>query len=156
MRDIAEYIDSNTHKSAMVKAFGSGTGIVAGSLTLAGGILTILSAGAALPVLLAGTGMGLAAGVAGGTAAVTEKIIKSRQMTVAKHALEADHAATFVLEGHMALLRRNKRLVSQVARHAIMSGGSAVSDWVKIAQLVVGKNGATTTVEAGTKPWLNF
>ena len=39
LRDIAEYIDSITHKSAMVKAFGSGTGIVAGSLTLAGGIL---------------------------------------------------------------------------------------------------------------------
>ena len=48
---------------------------------------TILSAGAALPVLLAGTGIGLAAGVAGGTAAVTEKIIKSRQMSVAKIAL---------------------------------------------------------------------
>jgi hypothetical protein len=40
-----------------------------------------------LPILLAGTGIGLAAGVAGGTAAVTEKIIKSRQMTVAKIAL---------------------------------------------------------------------
>jgi hypothetical protein len=48
---------------------------------------TILSAGAALPVLLAGTGIGLAAGVAGGTAAVTEKVMKSRQMSVAKLAL---------------------------------------------------------------------
>ena len=48
---------------------------------------TILSAGAALPVLIAGTGLGLAAGVTGGTAAVTEKVLKSRQMSVAKLAL---------------------------------------------------------------------
>ena len=40
-----------------------------------------------MPVLLAGTGIGLAAGVAGGTAAVTEKVMKSRQMSVAKLAL---------------------------------------------------------------------
>jgi hypothetical protein len=39
LRDIADYIDSVTRKSAIVKALGSGSGIVAGSLTLAGGIL---------------------------------------------------------------------------------------------------------------------
>ena len=39
LRDIADYIDSITHKSAMVKAIGSGSGIIAGTLTLAGGIL---------------------------------------------------------------------------------------------------------------------
>jgi len=43
LRDIADYIDSVTHKSAIVKAFGSGSGIVAGSLTLAGGILVFIS-----------------------------------------------------------------------------------------------------------------
>ena len=43
MRDIADYIDSVTRKSAMVKAFGSGSGIVAGSLTLAGGILVFIN-----------------------------------------------------------------------------------------------------------------
>ena len=43
LRDIADYIDSVTHKSTMVKAFGSGSGIVAGSLTLAGGILVFIT-----------------------------------------------------------------------------------------------------------------
>ena len=47
-----------------------------GGLTLVGGLLTIMSAGAALPVLLVGTGIGLASGVTGGAAAITEKIIK--------------------------------------------------------------------------------
>ena len=55
---------------------GSGGGAVGGGLTLVGGLLTIMSAGAALPVLLVGTGIGLASGVAGGAAAITEKIIK--------------------------------------------------------------------------------
>ena len=40
----------------MAKILGSGGGAVGGGLTLVGGILTIMSAGAALPVLLAGTG----------------------------------------------------------------------------------------------------
>ena len=38
-----------------------------------------------------------------------------------------------------------------MARHAIVSGGSAVSDSLKIAQLVAGKSGATSTIEAGIR-----
>ena len=56
---------------------GSGGGAVGGGLTLVGGLLTIMSAGAALPVLLVGTGIGLASGVTGGAAAIAEKIIKA-------------------------------------------------------------------------------
>ena len=60
--------------------------------------MTIASAGAALPVLLAGTGLGLASGLTGGAAAVTEKVIKSRQMKEAEIALETDQQATQHLE----------------------------------------------------------
>lgn len=105
----------------------------------------------------AGTGIGLASGIAGGTVAVTEKVLKSRQMKAAKAALEEDHAMTQVenflsdphfhnslplesffqsLETSLALLCRNPRLASQVAKHVILSGGSVVSDSLRIAQLV--------------------
>ena len=63
-------------RTGIAKVVGSGGGAVGGGLTLVGGLLTIMSAGAALPVLLVGTGIGLASGVTGGAAAITEKIIK--------------------------------------------------------------------------------
>ena len=46
------------------------------SVELRPSILTIATAGAALPVLLVGTGIGLVSGVTGGAAAITQKIIK--------------------------------------------------------------------------------
>ena len=66
----------NLFRTGIAKVVGSGGGAVGGGLTLVGGLLTIMSAGAALPVLLVGTGIGLASGVTGGAAAITEKIIK--------------------------------------------------------------------------------
>ena len=67
---------TNLFRTGIAKVVGSGGGAVGGGLTLVGGLLTIMSAGAALPVLLVGTGIGLASGVTGGAAAITEKIIK--------------------------------------------------------------------------------
>ena len=64
-------------RTGIAKVVGSGGGAVGGGLTLVGGLLTIMSAGAALPVLLVGTGIGLASGVTGGAAAIAEKIIKA-------------------------------------------------------------------------------
>ena len=73
LRAIADYIDSVSKKSGIAKAIGSGSGALAGGLTLIGGALTIATGGvAAVPVLLAGTGLGLAAGVGGGAAADEE------------------------------------------------------------------------------------
>ena len=76
LREIADYIDTVSRRTGIAKVVGSGGGAVGGGLTLVGGLLTIMSAGAALPVLLVGTGIGLASGVTGGAAAITEKIIK--------------------------------------------------------------------------------
>ena len=41
---------------------GSSGGILAGTLTIAGGVMTVMTAGLAAPVLIAGTGIGLASG----------------------------------------------------------------------------------------------
>ena len=69
-------VKTNVFRTGIAKVVGSGGGAVGGGLTLVGGLLTIMSAGAALSVLLVGTGIGLASGVTGGAAAITEKIIK--------------------------------------------------------------------------------
>lgn len=66
LRAIADYIESVSRKSGMAKMIGSGGGVLAGGLTIIGGALTIASMGAAFPLLVAGTSLGLASGVAGG------------------------------------------------------------------------------------------
>lgn len=54
LRLIAEYIESVLKKTTIAKAVGSGSGIVAGGLTLVGGALTIAATGglAAVPILI--------------------------------------------------------------------------------------------------------
>lgn len=149
LRDIADYIDSVTKKTGIVKAIGSGGGAIGGGLTMLGGILTIATAGAALPVLIAGTSIGLASGIGGGAAAVTEKIIKSNQLKQAKESIDADKEATSHLEEDIAKLRSNKKVVNKIAKDVIMSGGSAAYDSVYIFNLVAGKAGAANTLKAG-------
>jgi hypothetical protein len=45
-----------------LKVVGSSGGILAGTLTIAGGVMTVMTAGLAAPVLVAGAGLGLASG----------------------------------------------------------------------------------------------
>ena len=142
-------LDSVSKKSGIAKAIGSGGGAIGGGLTLVGGILTIASMGAALPVLLAGTSIGLASGIGGGAAAVTEKIIKSRQLKQAQESIDADKEATCHLEEDISKLRSNKKVVNKIAKDVIASGGSAAYDSVQIFNLVAGKAGAANTLKAG-------
>ena len=142
-------LDSVSKKSGIAKAIGSGGGAIGGGLTLVGGILTIASMGAALPVLLAGTSIGLASGIGGGAAAVTEKIIKSRQLKQAQESIDADKEATCHLEEDISKLRSNKKVVNKIAKDVIVSGGSAAYDSVQIFNLVAGKAGAANTLKAG-------
>ena len=105
--------------------------------------------GAALPVLLAGTSIGLASGIGGGAAAVTEKIIKSRQLKQAQESIDADKEATCHLEEDIWKLRSNKKVVYKIAKDVIVSGGSAAYDSVQIFNLVAGKAGAANTLKTG-------
>ena len=143
------FVDSVSKKSGIAKAIGSGGGAIGGGLTLIGGILTIASAGAALPVLLAGTSIGLASGIGGGAAAITEKIIKSRQLKQAQESIDADKKATCHLEEDIVKLRSNKKVVNKIAKDVVLSSGSAAYDSVQIFNLVAGKAGAASTLKAG-------
>ena len=66
LREIADYMDEISRKAGVAKVkflrkgktlflqvVGSGGGVLAGGLTLAGGLMTVMTAGAALPVLVA-------------------------------------------------------------------------------------------------------
>ena len=67
--------------------------------------MTVLSAGAAMPIMLAGAGLGLASGVTGGAAAITNKVLSSQQMTEVETAMEVDSAATCELEQEVDKVR---------------------------------------------------
>ena len=67
--------------------------MLAGGLTIAGGVMTILTAGAAAPVLIAGAGIGLASGITGGAATLTKKILSSKQMKRVEVAIEVGSVA---------------------------------------------------------------
>ena len=94
---------------------GSGGGVLAGGLTVAGGVMTVMTAGAALPVLVAvrprifnrkvhafkkicpkspetaqGASLGLASGITGGAAAITKKVLNSQQMKKVEVAIEVN------------------------------------------------------------------
>merc|ERR1719234_532483 len=53
LREIADYMDEIARKAGMAKVVGSGGGVLSGGLTLAGGVMTVMTAGAAFPVLVA-------------------------------------------------------------------------------------------------------
>ena len=94
LRDIADYVDKVGKQTGIAKVVGSGGGVLAGGLTIAGGVMTVMTAGAALPVLAAGAGLGLASGLTGASAALSKKILSSKQMSRVHTAIEVDTQAT--------------------------------------------------------------
>ena len=85
-------------------------GVLAGGLTLTGGVLTVLTAGAALPVLAAGAGLGLASGLTGASAALSKKILSSKQMSRVRLAIEVDSAATKELATEVETVQNDQRI----------------------------------------------
>jgi len=124
LREIAEYIDNVAKQTGIAKVVGSGGGVLAGGLTVAGGVMTVLTAGAALPVLVAGAGLGLASGITGGAAAITKKIMSSKQMSKVKVAIEVDSAATRELISEVETVKKDDR-INKVAGLVFTVGGLA-------------------------------
>ena len=116
LREIADYIDSVARNTGIAKVVGSSGGVLAGGLTLTGGVLTVLTAGAALPVLAAGAGLGLASGLTGASAALSKKILSSKQMSRVQLAIEVDSAATKELSTELDTVKADQRIqrVTQV------------------------------------------
>ena len=98
-------------QTGIAKLVGNGGGVVAGSLTVAGGVLTILTAGAAAPVLMAGAGVGLASGLTGASASISKRIIKSSQMKKVQQAIDEDAETTKDLEIQLEEVKNNLTLL---------------------------------------------
>lgn len=126
LRDTADYMDNISHRTGVARVVGSGGGVLAGGLTLAGGVMTLLTAGAALPVLVAGAGLGLASGITGGAAAITKKVLASQQMKKVEVAIEVDSAATSQLANEVDSVRNDTKF-KKVAGAVISVGGLASS-----------------------------
>jgi len=126
LREIADYIDGVARKTGIAKVVGSSGGVLAGGLTLAGGVMTVLTAGAALPVLAAGAGLGLASGLTGASAALSKKILSSKQMSRVQLAIEVDSNATKELESEVEIIKNDKR-IHKVTEVVFTVGGLASS-----------------------------
>jgi len=108
LRASADYLDSIWLRCRVSKTMGTSTSMIGGGLTIAGGILTTLTAGAAMPVLIAGfatSSVGAATNI--GTS-VVEKILNSRHIKEVNAALERDKDITLKLESQMDDIRRFK------------------------------------------------
>jgi len=78
LRNAADYLDKVWKDRRIVSAVGTGANIAGGVLSIAGGMATIMTAGAAVPLLMAGGALGVAGSCSNvGTAAVEECINSS-------------------------------------------------------------------------------
>ena len=112
LRVSAEYLDSVWLRCRVSKTMGTGTSMIGGGLTIAGGILTTLTAGAAAPVLIAGiatSSVGAATNI--GTSLV-EKILNSKQVKDMNAAFERDKEITGKLDTQLEAVK-NYRESSQ-------------------------------------------
>ena len=126
LRSIADFMDSLGYQTNLAQVVGAGGGVLASGLTMVGGVMTVLTAGAAVPVLVAGAGLGLASGLTGGAAIITNKVISSKQMAFVDVAIEVDTAAT----NELAFEMENAKNIVKVARAAgvvFTVGGLATS-----------------------------
>lgn len=90
------------------RSVGTSASVVGGSLTIAGGILTLTTAGAAAPLLIAGiatSSVGAATNI--GTSLI-ERIINSKQIKEMTEALSVDKELTLKIESQIDDLRRYK------------------------------------------------
>ena len=63
-------------------------------------------------LLSAGAGIGIAGGVTGGAASISEKVVNSKQMKVAKEALISDQESTLELQSQIEALRYHPYITS--------------------------------------------
>ena len=97
----ADYLDSLWLRCKVSRTVGTSVSVLGGGLTIAGGVLTAMTAGAASPILIAGiatSSVGTAANV--GTSLV-EKIINSKQIKEMNAALERDREISNKLDDQL-------------------------------------------------------
>ena len=109
LRASAAYLDSVWLRCRVSRTMGSSASVVGGGLTIAGGVLTTLTAGAAAPVLIAGlatSSLGAATNIG---ASLVEKIVNSKQIREMNAAFSRDKEITLKLESQLEEMKQYKR-----------------------------------------------
>ena len=123
LRQAAVEVDRQGRQASLVECAGAGGGALASSLTIVGGVLSVATGAGLLP-LMAGAGLGLLSGLAGGSAAVSRRLAISRQLALVDTALQVDASATADLA---AEVRSSGRGVRGAAGAVVALGGLAAS-----------------------------
>ena len=157
LRDTADYLDKVWKDCKIASAFGSATGIVGGLLTVGGGIATILTAGIASPLLIAGITVGAAgAGTNLGTS-VVEIAINSSKVKEADEAVQkACDAAQKVRETIELWKKRmdyaRMSFLYYIAREILELDPMTISIMQGVLKAVqTGEKGASAVAETTTK-----
>ena len=109
LRASAAYLDSVWLRCRVSRTMGTSASVVGGGLTIAGGVLTTLTAGAAAPVLIAGlatSSLGAATNIG---ASLVEKIVNSKQIREMNSAFSRDKEITLKLESQLEEMKQYRR-----------------------------------------------
>ena len=109
LRASATYLDSVWVRCRVSRTLGTSASVLGGGLTIAGGVLTTLTAGAAAPVLIAGlatSSLGAATNIG---ASLVEKIVNSKQIREMNAAFSRDKEITLKLESQLEEMKQYKR-----------------------------------------------
>jgi len=104
----ADYLDSIWMRCRVSKTMGTSVSVVGGGLTIAGGILTTLTAGAAAPVLIAGIATSSVGAATNIGTSVAEKILNSKQIKEMNVAFARDKEITQKFESQLVDIERYK------------------------------------------------
>ena len=105
---------------------GTSTSMIGGGLTIAGGILTTLTAGAAAPVLIAGLATSSVGAATNLGSSLVEKIVNSKQVREMNAAFHRDKEITLKLEQQLELVKQyqSSKNVEKLLDHVTLMLGS--------------------------------
>jgi len=104
----ADYLDSIWMRCRVSKTMGTSVSVVGGGLTIAGGILTTLTAGAAAPLLIAGIATSSVGAATNIGTSLAEKILNSKQIKEMNQALARDKEITEKFEAQLKDIEQYK------------------------------------------------
>merc|ERR1719431_1345246 len=108
LRASADYLDSIWVRCRVSKTMGTGVSVVGGGLTIAGGILTTLTAGAAAPLLIAGIATSSVGAATNIGTSLAEKILNSKHIKDMNEAFSRDKEITQKFETQLEDIKRYK------------------------------------------------
>jgi len=104
----ADYLDSVWLRCRVSKTMGTSVSLVGGGLTIAGGILTIATAGVATPVLIAGIATSSVGAATNIGTSIVEKLLNSKQIKDLNAAFERDKMLTTKFERQIEEVKRHQ------------------------------------------------